>query len=252
MKIEIKGGISGGTVDTMLSLAIDQKYKEEQYEYDPYYQSVDGRKVIHKTKDISPALPKPSIKGDGRWTIPWLMGMVNCEVVKRSNALLNGPDDTPTQKKLHYQEFWVQHSFKEAFTTWFATVVSVTALLNPLSGTPMRKFVLPKPGQGPPDRSMEKGYLMLTAQGQSKNGKRVESSFYFPNDPGYKDTARMVVESGLTLALDADKLPTKGGGFYSPAIGMGDALLERLCMTGCKFASRIIETNDDGGLRSKL
>lgn len=249
---ELKGGVSGGTIDTFVSLAVDQSYKEARYDYDPYYKSVDGKKIIHKTKDTSPATPKPSIKGDGKWTIPWLMGMVNMEVVKRSNALLNGPDDVPTQKNLQYQEFWVQPSFKEAFINWFGAVVGVTALLNPISGTPVRKYMLPKPGQGPPDKLMTKGYLMVTAQGQSKNGKRVESSLYFPNDAGYADTARMVVESGLTLALDADKLPTKGGGFYTPAIGMGDALLERLCMTGCKFASRVIGTNDDGGLKSKL
>ena len=249
---ELKGGISGGTIDTMLSIGIDQKYKEQRYEFDPYYQSIDGKKLKHKTKDTSPMMPKPSLKGDGKWTIPWLMAVINYDVVKRSNALLHSETDNEVQKNLLYEEFWVQPSFKDAFVSWFGTIVSATALLNPISGIVMRKYILPKPGQGPDDKSMRKGYMLLTALGESKNGKRVESCFYFPNDPGYADTARMAAESGLCLALDADKLPHQGGGFYTPSIGMGDALLERLCMTGCKFASRVIGTTSNGELKSKL
>ena len=240
---DLKGGISGGTIDTMVSIAIERKYKEDRYACDPYYKGIDGEKMIHKMKDTSPLLPKPSPMGDGRWTIPWLMAVVNSEVVKRSNALfLNEKKfEDGKSKKLEYQEYWVQPSFKEAFITWFGTVITVTSLLNPISGTPVKKFILPKPGEGPSDKSLKNGYLLLNAPGFSKKGKKVESSFYFPNDPGYGDTARMVAESGLCLALDADKLPVQGGGFYTPAIGMGDALLQRLCRTGCKFASRIIQ-----------
>ena len=153
---------------------------------------------------------------------------------------------------MNYEEYWVQPSFKEAFVTWFGTIICATSLLNPISGTPMKKFVLPKPGEGPDGKTLKRGYLLLTAIGESKSGKKVESSFYYPNDPGYADTARMVVESGLCLALDADNIPSTGGGFYTPSIGMGDALLERLCETGCKFASRIISTLDNGQLKSKL
>ena len=41
-------------------------------------------------------------------------------------------------------------------------------------------------------------------------------SLYFPTDPGYRDTARMLVESGLVLALELDKV-TAGGGVWTPA-----------------------------------
>ena len=128
----------------MLSIAIDQKYKEERYQTDPYYLSPDGtKKIIHKTKDTSPAIVKSSPQNDGRWTMPWLMGMVNSEVVKRSNALLMNSTDTSTTpsipKNLEYQEYWVHPSFKEAFGTWFRIIIGATALNNPLSGIPMRK-----------------------------------------------------------------------------------------------------------------
>lgn len=57
---------------------------------------------------------------------------------------------------------------------------------------------------------------------------------YFPLDPGYRETGRMLVESGLSLALEADRLPRKGG-VLTPASGLGDVLVKRLSETGCVF-----------------
>ena len=39
--------------------------------------------------------------------------------------------------------------------------------------------------------------------GKGEKGATVRASFYFPTDPGYRDTARMLTESGLTLALQS-------------------------------------------------
>lgn len=36
----------------------------------------------------------------------------------------------------------------------------------------------------------------MTAIGTGSNGSKAKSVFYFPTDPGYRDTARMLVESG--------------------------------------------------------
>jgi short subunit dehydrogenase-like uncharacterized protein len=61
---------------------------------------------------------------------------------------------------------------------------------------------------------------------------------YFPKDCGYYETARMVVECGLCMALEEDKLPIKGkhtGGFFTPAYGLGNVLLDRLTETGTYF-----------------
>jgi short subunit dehydrogenase-like uncharacterized protein len=44
----------------------------------------------------------------------------------------------------------------------------------------------------------------------------------------------MLVESGLTLALEHDKIKT-GGGVYTPAACQGEVLLDRLVATGCSF-----------------
>jgi len=42
----------------------------------------------------------------------------------------------------------------------------------------------------------------------------------------------MLVESGLSMALDGDKLTTAGG-VLTPASGLGTVLLDRLVATGC-------------------
>ena len=44
-------------------------------------------------------------------------------------------------------------------------------------------------------------------------------------DPGYGSTSKMIAESAFALAQD--DLPV-GGGFWTPASAMGDALLQRL------------------------
>ena len=56
------------------------------------------------------------------------------------------------------------------------------------------------------------------------------------SDPGYKDTARMLVEAGLSLALPSERpLKNAEGGVYTPAACQGEVLLDRLLATGTDF-----------------
>lgn len=57
-------------------------------------------------------------------------------------------------------------------------------------------------------------------------------------DPGYWGTARMVLEAGLCLALDAEACAAAGclqGGVLTPASAMGLVLIDRLKQAGLKF-----------------
>ena len=71
----------------------------------------------------------------------------------------------------------------------------------------LRKFVLPKPGEGPSDESMAEGFLHLTGYAKGSNGTEIGSTMSFNVDPGYKDTARMLVESALSLSNAATSAP---------------------------------------------
>ena len=68
----------------------------------------------------------------------------------------------------------------------------------------------------------------------SKNTK-IKARFCFVDDPGYRDTARMLAETGLAFIFNKDKI-TVGGGFWTPSSCMGDILFERLLKTGCLFS----------------
>ncbi len=61
--------------------------------------------------------------------------------------------------------------------------------------------------------------------GQYEDGATIWGKVKGDRDPGYGSTSKMLGESALSLVLD--ELPV-GGGFWTPASAMGDALLERL------------------------
>ncbi|KAJ1483384.1 hypothetical protein T484DRAFT_1800487, partial [Baffinella frigidus] len=67
--------------------------------------------------------------------------------------------------------------------------------------------------------------------GTGSKGSKVQSELYFDKDAGYTETARMLVESGLSIALENARLPSNGG-ILSPASCQGSVLLERLQATG--------------------
>ena len=82
---------------------------------------------------------------------------------------------------------------------------------------------------------MAKGFLRVTGEARGANGGFARATLTFPTDPGYKDTARMAVESGLALALEGDRVGARGG-VLTPASCQGDVLLERLLATGCTLS----------------
>ena len=88
--------------------------------------------------------------------------------------------------------------------------------------------------------AMEKNFMCIKGEAIGIKGNRALSVMYFPKDPACMETARMLVESGLCLALRENDLPSKdSGGFWSPAAALGDVLLERLAESGTFISSHI-------------
>jgi len=56
----------------------------------------------------------------------------------------------------------------------------------------------------------------------------------FYTDAGYRDTARMLVESGLCFIFNKEEIKV-GGGVWTPATCQGNAIVKRLTDTGCDF-----------------
>jgi short subunit dehydrogenase-like uncharacterized protein len=85
-------------------------------------------------------------------------------------------------------------------------------------------------GAGPSPEDREKGWFKVRFVGEG-GGRRVVTQVS-GGDPGYTETAKMLVESALSLAHD--DLPETAGQL-TPAIAMGDALIERLQRGGITF-----------------
>jgi short subunit dehydrogenase-like uncharacterized protein len=100
---------------------------------------------------------------------------------------------------------------------------------------PTRSWLLNrrKAGEGPSAEEREKGWFKVTFVGEG-GGQRVVTEVA-GGDPGYSETAKMLSESALCLALD--DLPSSAGQ-VTTAVAMGDALTERLERAGITFRVR--------------
>jgi len=88
------------------------------------------------------------------------------------------------------------------------------------------------PGEGPDEATRSKGWFCVTFLGRA--GDEHVRCEVRGGDPGYGDTAKMISEAALSLALDHARLPDHSG-VITPAVAMGDVLLERLPRAGITF-----------------
>lgn len=228
---DMRGSASGGTIATLFeSLQGRAQYKAVACDgFDPLLREKSpgsGASDCKTKADLQAFIGYSKLAGS--WVGPFVMASVMANCVRRSNAILGyGP-------KLSYYEAARYPSFAAGFVSVFTLIIFGTCLACPPLTWILRTCVLPKPGEGPNEATMDAGFLRVTAVGEGVSGTKAKCSFYFPNDPGYRDTARMLVESGLSLALQADEI-TCGGGVYTPAACQGAVLRRRLEATGSSF-----------------
>jgi short subunit dehydrogenase-like uncharacterized protein len=97
-----------------------------------------------------------------------------------------------------------------------------------------QRFIVPKPGTGPSEEKLASGFLNVLAEGKGDKGTVVNCSTTFKGDPGYRETARMLGETGLCFVFNNEELKL-GGGMHTTASGLGKVLLKRLTDTGTTF-----------------
>jgi short subunit dehydrogenase-like uncharacterized protein len=85
-------------------------------------------------------------------------------------------------------------------------------------------------GEGPSPEQRERSWFRVRFAGEG-GGERVVTEVS-GGDPGYSETAKMLAESALCLAHD--ELPAVGGQL-TPAVAMGQPLLDRLQRAGIDF-----------------
>ncbi len=231
--VSARGGISGGTVDSMRLLVDEARSDAERRRLllDPYALSPD--------RDAEPDLGRQSDvtvvgRDEGRWTGTFVMGSFNTRIVRRSNALA----DYAYGKGFRYREVMAFGRGPLGPALAAGTTVGTGGMALAMA-LPATRFlldrVLPKPGDGPSQATMDRGHFRIETTGKATNGARYRTTITMKGDPGYGATCVMLGESALSLALD-DDLPG-GGGVLTPATAMGDALAGRLRTAGADITT---------------
>jgi hypothetical protein len=153
---EFRSDAPGGTYATILNAVSGNTVKAPKIKFDPFLQLPDGSKSEFICKaDFRPFWPAPSkapweSPSSKRWTAPFLMAVVNFQVARWSHALRCKGSKTMT-----YSEVAVHPDFPTAFTNVAFLAMFGTMLLNPITATMLKVFVIPKPGDGPSMDQME-------------------------------------------------------------------------------------------------
>ena len=212
------GGVSGGTVASLMLVA-------EQASQDPVIRARIMDPYALYPAGVSPGSDKPDQTGVAwdddfdSWTAPFVMAAINTKVVRRSHALAG----LPYGDHFGYDESQLCDSRAKA-------LLSAGGLGTVMAGTffaPTRallKKLLPDPGEGPDESKRENGFFEFWTHG-SDGSDHLRVKVTGQRDPGYGATSRMLAQAALCLAQDSLSV---GGGIWTPASAMGDALLRRL------------------------
>ncbi|MER5736385.1 saccharopine dehydrogenase NADP-binding domain-containing protein [Streptomyces sp. NPDC002262] len=157
----------------------------------------------------------------GTWALP--LPTLDPQVVARSAAALEryGPD-------FRYRHYASVKTLPMALGGTAALGAAVAAAQVPAA----RRWMMDRyeAGSGPSAERRARSWFTVRFVGEG-GGRRVLTEVA-GGDPGYDETAKMLAESALCLALDP--LP-KTAGQVTTAVAMGDALIARLRAAGLRF-----------------
>ena len=175
----------------------------------------------------------------GTWVAPFVMGPINTRVVRRS-AALNAAYGTPYAPHFAYQEYtkFGPPLAAAKASAMAATMLGFGAAMGLRPARALLGTVLPKPGEGPSERTMARGWFRTTLIGRTADGRHARARIAYRGDPGNRATLRILCESGLALAFDGPKLPgaPDRGGVLTPATALGDVLVPRLRAAGFEIS----------------
>ncbi len=229
----MSGGVNGGTLASALNM-LDSG--QAQRIDDPFLLNPPGSVPARAGEHADPVAPHFDADFDA-WVGPFVMGPVNTRVVRRSAALLAASGDPAYGADFRYQEH--QRFGSGPLAAAAAGSVSLgmgfgrAAMQLDVVRTLLRS-VVPPPGSGPSQTTMDRGSFRCELVGRSASGQLLRGRIAGPGDPGNRATTRFVCEAALALATEADALPggSRGGGVLTPATGLGAVLARRLAAAG--------------------
>jgi short subunit dehydrogenase-like uncharacterized protein len=219
-----RGSFSGGTVASMMHMmelaASDNSIMT--IVNDPYSLNPDGSRGLD-----GPEKTHPEYDPDfASWVAPFVMAAINTKVVRRSNAL----SGFSYGREFRYDEGSLMPYGHLGFPLAAAVAMGTSAFTAATRVGWLRDLlanVLPVPGEGPDRERRNNGFFKIQLLGKhpSDVSKDLRLRIHGDRDPGYGSTARMLGESAVCLANDE---LTSAGGVLTPAVAMGQSLLQRL------------------------
>jgi short subunit dehydrogenase-like uncharacterized protein len=241
----MKGGFSGGTIDSARQEAITTRAdaSARRTVSDPYALSPrrseepsgGGRPraggVVGALRRFVPVERDPAT---GRWTGPFVMARFNTRVVRLSNTL----SDWSYGRELRYREVTDFGSSPVSPLLAGGMALGLGGVVTGLAYGPTRALldrVLPKPGEGPGPEERASGRFRMEIRATTTEGRRYRTKVGADYDPGYGGTAVMLGQSALSLAFDGAAGVPRRAGVCTPATAMGRVLVERLRGHGFVF-----------------
>ncbi|MET0385334.1 MAG: saccharopine dehydrogenase NADP-binding domain-containing protein [Polyangiales bacterium] len=219
--VRMKGGMSGGTWQSMLLILSELPVFSSKFE-----STMPGRQV----KQLSNRIGYRSELGF--WAVP--APTIDPEVVCRSATLL----------ERYGSDFRYGHYIGLRHLPQVAGFVAGAGALFAASKSRLARDWLVKlrpSGAGPSDAERRRSFFRVVFLGRAGD-QRVRCEVR-GGDPGYGETAKMLAESALCLALDRARLPEQCGVIPSAA-AFGDVLIERLSRAGIAFEEQALPSED--------
>jgi short subunit dehydrogenase-like uncharacterized protein len=220
----MKGTFSGGTVASMLATmeAIGREPNLKRTLFDPFALT-PGFKGARQPNDHVAEFDALA----QAWTAPFVMATINTKNVHRSHFLLGHPwgkDFVYSERMLTGDGAKGESRAKKMLRE---SKIQNTLLAFAPTRALLRRFALPKPGEGPNKDQREKGRYEVLFFGETADGRKLTASVAGDRDPGYGSTSKMIAEAALCLVRDVDRTATPGG-VWTPGAAMGMTLVKRL------------------------
>ncbi len=214
--VRSNAAMSGGTFASALGAFSRARQMKQAYaarrQVEP---RLVGRKV--RTSAKRPHFDKQA----GFWLVP--LPTIDPLVVRRSATALEryGPDFTYS----HY-------AAAKRLPSVAVGIAAVGAVAVGAQVPRVRRFLMSRlpQGEGPSEERRAKSYFSVRFIGEG--GGRTTYTEVRGGDPGYTETAKMLAESALCLAFDANP---PSAGQVTTAVAMGQNLIDRLVRAGISF-----------------